>query len=273
MTGTQPLLLAAVAGLALDAAAGSVAGPRPDNQDAGLAAPRLVAVADGVGGSVGGATAAALVVDRLRRGAEFAGRAAPDLVGAVDAANADLAAAVVRDPALAGMATTLTAVALTPEGRLVVAHVGDGRALLLRRGELTRLTSDQTLVQSLLDGGVLTEEQARRHPLRSVVLSVLHGRPDDPAAVVLSALPAEPGDRLLLCTDGLSGAVPPEVLAAVLADEPSPDGAVRRLLEAALAAGTPDNVTAVVADVRIADPAALHPPALVGAVRELPRLP
>ncbi|MGY1810881.1 PP2C family protein-serine/threonine phosphatase [Blastococcus sp. SYSU D00669] len=271
MSGTQPLLLSAVAGLALDTAAGSTAGPRPDNQDAGLAGPRLVAVADGVGGSVGGATAAALVVDRLRRVAELAGPAAPDLVGAVDAANDDLAAAVARQPSLTGMATTLTAAALTPQGRLVVAHVGDGRAHLLRRGGLLRLTVDQTLVQSLLDAGTITEEQARRHPLRHVVLAALHGRPGEPASVVVSALPAEPGDRLLLCSDGLSGAVPPAELRALLADSPTPAVAVRRLLDAALAAGTEDNVTAVVADVRCADPADLAPSSLVGAARELPR--
>jgi PPM family protein phosphatase len=131
----------------------------------------------------------------------------------------------------------------------VLAHVGDSRAYLLRRGELIRLTTDHTLVQALLDSGAITPEQARAHPLRSVVLAALHGRPEDLAGLAVSALPVQPGDRLLLCSDGLSGVVPAATLQRVLRAERRPAAAASRLLMAALAAGTRDDVTAVVADV------------------------
>jgi serine/threonine protein phosphatase PrpC len=269
VTVTEPLVLPEELTLVLDAAADSIAGPRPDNQDAGLAATRLVAVADGVGGSVGGATAAGVVIDRLRAAADRARPEAPDLVGAVQTVNGDLAGVVTRDPSLAGMATTLTAAALTSEGRLILAHVGDSRAYLLRRGELTQLTADHTLVQAMVDSGALTAERARTHPLRSLVLAALHGRPEDVAGLAVSARPLEPGDRLLLCTDGLSGVVPPETLRDLLAQEPAPTAAVRHLLRAALARSTHDNVTAVVAFVGVAVGGPALPACVVGAARGL----
>jgi len=268
---TEPLVLPGQLTLVLESAADSIAGPRPDNQDAGLAAARVVAVADGVGGSFGGATAAGLVIDRLRAAADLARPDAPDLVGSVQAATDDLAAALTRDPALAGMATTLTAAALTSGGRLVLAHVGDSRAYLLRRGELIRLTTDHSLVQALVDSGTITPEQARVHPMRSVVLAALRGRPEDLAGVTVRALPVQPGDRLLLCTDGLSGAVPELALREVLSAEASPADTVRRLLRTALARSTGDNATAVVADVGVLVGGPALPTSVVGAARALRR--
>jgi protein phosphatase len=249
---TEPLVLPGALTLALDAAAESIAGPRPDNQDAGLAGPRLVAVADGVGGSAGGAVAAALVVERLSHAADDAAGDAPDLGRAVSAANDELAAAVAREPSLRSMATTLT---------------GDSRLYLLRRGELVRLTRDDTLVQSLVDAGTITAEQARTHPLRSVVLAALHGRAGDVAEVHHSAVPVAPGDRLLLCTDGLCGAVPEGTIRHILIQERAPAACARRLLRAALVASTTDNVTAVVADVTVHDDGKPAPGARVGAAR------
>lgn len=265
VTATEPLVLPGALTLVLDTAAGSIAGCRAENQDAALAAPRLAAVTDGVGGSAGGAVAASLVIDRLHRSVQRAGQDAPDLAGAVAAAADDLAAAIAGNRALTGMATTLTAVALTPEGRLVVAHVGDSRAYLLRRGGLARLTTDQTLVQSLVDAGTITPEEARSHPLRSLVFAALRGRPEDVADVELSAVPVEPGDRLLLCTDGLSGAVDEATLRSLLTAEAPPADTVPRLLDAALAGASTDNVTAVVADVRAVAGGRLAPAVRVGA--------
>lgn len=237
--------------LRLDAAAVSIAGPRRENQDAAATGRRLLVVADGVGGTAGGAVAAALAVAAVST-------AEDDLAAGFAAANTRLAGAVAADPQLAGMATTLTAVALAGS-RLTVAHVGDSRAYLFRDGRLRQLTHDQTLVQSLVDARFIDLEQARAHPLRSVVLGALHGRDDDLAHIQVAQHDVRPGDRILLCSDGLSGVVAAEVLARVLAEEPVPTAAATRLVRDALAAGTHDNVTAVVADV-----AALTAPAHTG---------
>jgi protein phosphatase len=228
--------------LVLDAAAVSIPGPRRDNQDAALAGVRLLAVADGVGGNVGGSVASSIAVDALAQ----VGPA--DLVAGVATASTRLGAAVAADPGLRGMATTLTAVALV-DGHLVVGHIGDSRAYLLRDGDLRQLTHDQTVVQSLVDAGVIDDEQARTHPLRSVVLGALHGVDDDLSHLDLTRVPARPGDRVLVCSDGLSGVVRADLLARVLGGEWRPDAAARRLVRDALVAGTHDNVTAVVADV------------------------
>jgi protein phosphatase len=163
------------------------------------------------------------------------------------------------------MATTLTAAALTPDGRLAVAHVGDSRGYLLRDGRLVQLTHDQTLVQALLDAGTITAAEARAHPLRSVVLAALHGRADDTAHVVVTLHELRAGDRLLLCSDGLTGVVTPATLTRILTEEHRPADTVARLLRASLAAGTRDNVTAVVADIAVVG--SLRPawPTVVGA--------
>jgi protein phosphatase len=232
--------------LVLDAAGVSIAGPRPDNQDAALASSRLLAVADGVGGNVGGAVASTLALEALAQVGPT------DLVAGVAAASTRLGAAAAGAPELEGMATTLTAVALV-DAHLVLGHVGDCRAYLLRDGDLRQLTHDQTVVQSLVDAGVISEEQARTHPLRSVVLGALHGVDDDLSHLDLARVPARPGDRVLVCSDGLSGVVRADLLARVLSEEPRPEAAARRLVRDALVAGTQDNVTAVVADVLSAE--------------------
>jgi protein phosphatase len=251
--------------LVLEAAAASIRGLRADNQDAGCAGAQLLAVADGVGGKPGGATAAALVIRRLV-GSVAADVDAPDggLAAAVAAANADLAAVATAHPELAGMATTLTAAVLAPQGHLVVAHVGDTRAYLFRRGQLRLLTTDHTFVQGLVDAGVIDSDQARRHPFRSVVVRTLQGREAD-AQVDVTVHPMRSGDRVLLCSDGLSGAVDPDLISRILSEERRPADATDRLLRAALAAGTHDNVTAVVADLVHAGAAPTAVPAAVGA--------
>ena len=127
--------------------------------------------------------------------------------------------------------------------------MGDSRAYLLREGELRQLTTDQTVVQSLVDGGVVSVEQARSHPLRSVLLGALRGADGDLEHLVTTTDHARPGDRLLVCSDGLSGVVEPDLIERILSDEERPVAAANRLIRAALAAGTHDNVTVVVGDV------------------------
>jgi PPM family protein phosphatase len=164
------------------------------------------------------------------------------------------------------MATTLTAASVTSEGRLTLGHIGDSRAYLFRGGALVQLTRDHTWVQVLVDAGTLSRRQASRHPMRSVLLAVLHGSEDDLLKVETSTHVVHPGDRLLLCSDGLSSAVDVEQLRRILAAEPDPVAAASALLQAALDAPAQDNVTLVVADVTTSRHPACAPTVVVGAV-------
>lgn len=228
---------------------------RQTNQDAFYAGPRLLALADGVGGHVGGECAATLAVSALI-GLD---RAEPDddLLGAlrtaVDAGNAAIAMAVAERPELHGMASTLTAM-LFAGSRMGLAHVGDSRAYLLRDHELRQLTTDDTFVRPLIDAGELTPAQARTHPMRSVLLHSLSGRELEPS---LRMVCPYPGDRYLLCSDGLSDVVDDAAIAQTLA-VPDRDTAADELVELALAGGGPDNITVVLADVVEAQPEERH---------------
>jgi serine/threonine protein phosphatase PrpC len=237
--------------LTMRPAVASEAGVRQNNEDAAFASARLAAVADGVGGAVAGEVASELAINKLigldkRRLAEPLPR---ELEAVVDDANAVIDFAISYDPVLAGMGTTLTAVALSNEGEYVVANVGDSRTYLLRGGRLHRLTRDDSFVQDLIDRGALSEDEARSHPRRSIVLDVLNG--DERPASRLRTVRARAGDRLLLCSDGVTDYLADAALAAML--EPGVDArvAARRILAEALAAGSRDNVTAVVADVEL----------------------
>ena len=260
--------------LVLEAAACSIAGPRPENQDAGYAGPGLLAVADGVGGKPAGGVASSLAIRQLSYSLQRADARATDttLSSAVSAANECLRDAAAICPEWTGMTTTLTAVALTGDDRVVVAHIGDARAYLVRDGHVLRLTADHTFVQGLVDAGVISVAQARVHPMRSIVLHALRGTADDLSHVEVAAFPVQRGDRLLVCSDGLSGVVPSETIGRILVEERRPAHAVTRLMRAALAAGSKDDVTAVVGDITVEGAAPLAPPSLVGSVsaREIP---
>jgi PPM family protein phosphatase len=226
----------------------SEVGVRENNEDAAFASPRLVAVADGVGGAAAGEVASRLAIDKMvgldkRRLVHPLEREFDD---AVADANAAIAFLTFYDPGLAGMGTTLTAVALSNDGAYLIANVGDSRTYLLRDGCLHRLTRDHSLVQELIDRGALSEEEARRHPQRSVVLEALDGveRP----LPTLRTVRAQAGDRLVLCSDGVTDYLPDDVLAALLSTHDAAV-AVRQLVDAALDHGSRDNVTAVIADV------------------------
>ncbi|MPR00381.1 SpoIIE family protein phosphatase [Modestobacter sp. I12A-02628] len=233
-----------------DAAAVSRTGPRPDNQDSALAGSRLIAVADGVGGNVGGAVASSLVASWLAPlGCGVGGLGGPDaLARLVRRANARITAGCAVRPALRGMATTLVALTADETG-VSLAHIGDSRGYLLRDGVLTQVTKDHSLVQALVDAGRLAPEDVSTHPQRSVVYAALHGGHDDTDGLDVSVLDVRGGDRLMVCSDGLSDVVPAAHLAAALVSAGSPEDACHSLLRAALDAPAHDNITIVVADV------------------------
>lgn len=220
---------------------------RQNNEDAGFAGPYLQLVADGVGGAAAGEVASATTAYVVSAfAATWPGEdPAWVLATAVREAHRQLALGVEEDRTRAGMATTLTAV-LAHGDRFLLAHVGDSRAYLLRGGELGQLTTDHTLVQSLVDQGRLERGQVASHPHRSVVLRSVDG--ESVPELDLCRLHLARGDRLLLCSDGLSDLVGEEDIADLLAI-PEPDPAAAALVDAALAAGGRDNVTCLVADV------------------------
>lgn len=221
---------------------------RPHNEDAGFAGPYLQLVADGVGGAAAGEVASATttyVVTALAMGRPEQDGASL-LAEAVATAHEQLRRGTRADESRSGMATTLTAV-LARHDRVTLAHVGDSRAYALRDRELRRLSTDQTLVQLLVDKGDLTPDQVAGHPFRNVVLRSVNG--DEPVEPALQDLDVGVGDRLLLCSDGLTDFVPEAEIVGVLAN-PDADEAAQRLVALALEAGGRDNVTCLVADLR-----------------------
>ena len=233
----------AMSALALSCAVRTDTGPvRPHNEDAAFATPRLAAVADGVGGHAAGEVASRVVIGVLA-GFEKSwvdGSLDEALARAVADGNDRIAFFMECRPETAGMGTTLTAVAL--HGDYVVANIGDSRTYLLRDGELRRLTRDDSYLQELLDAGVVTPEAARAHPHRNLVTAALDGAPG--RVPTITRVPARAGDRLLLCSDGVSDVLDEPQIAELLVREDAADALVR----AALEAGARDNVTAVVAD-------------------------
>ncbi|MFF8243354.1 MerR family DNA-binding transcriptional regulator [Streptomyces griseus] len=233
---------------------------RTTNQDAAFAGPRLLAVADGFG--AGGAEASAAAIEALKPsvwGAREGALSAADLLNALED-TADSASRAVRDavaPCAApdGSGTTLTAMLWTGS-RLGLVHIGDSRAYLLRGGELFRITQDHSLVQSMIDDGSLTEEEAASHPQRALLLRALVGGVGS-APVAVAVRPdvrlreVRAGDRYLLCSDGLSAVVDEAELRAAVIAADDPEAAVRRLVGLAREAGGPDNVACAVADVAV----------------------
>ncbi|MFD0901262.1 Stp1/IreP family PP2C-type Ser/Thr phosphatase [Actinomadura sediminis] len=221
---------------------------REGNEDSAYAGAHLLAVADGMGGHVGGEIASAAAIEALRRLDKDlpANELLAALEHTVKAANDNLHRIVESDPALQGMGTTLTAM-LWAGDQVALVHIGDSRAYLLRDGSLFQITHDHTLVQSLVDEGRISPDEAASHPQRSLLLRALDGRGEvDPD---LSLREAQVGDRYLLCSDGLSGVVTAETIFQVLTDVDEPEQAVRQLIDLANRGGGPDNITCVVADV------------------------
>jgi PPM family protein phosphatase len=239
---------------------------REGNEDSGYAGPHLLVIADGMGGHAAGEVASSVVVSTLASLDEDppGGDLLDHLADAVQSANRQLADMTSTDPILEGMGTTVTAM-LSVGPRVGLVHVGDSRAYLLRGGELQQVTRDHTFVQSLVDEGRISLEEADQHPQRNLVMRALDGREE--LDLDLSVREVTAGDRLLLCSDGLSGVVSADTLVETLG-RGEPDEAVEALVELALRAGGPDNVTCVVADVVDNDTLTAGHPVVVGAATD-----
>lgn len=243
---------------------------RQGNEDSGYAAARLLIVADGMGGHAGGELASATAVATLADIADEdlgQGEALTRLAEAVDSAGSTIGLVVADSPDLAGMGTTVTALYWLSDGdgaRIAVVHVGDSRAYLLREGELSQITHDHTYVQTLVDAGRITEEEAHTHPRRNLLMRALDGM--QVAEPDLSVREARLGDRYLLSSDGLHGLVSNDEIARILGTR-EPTVCVTELVDLALSRGAPDNVTVVVAHV-IDGAEATALPVVVGAAGE-----
>lgn len=221
---------------------------RGHNEDAGFVGPDLVLVADGVGGAAAGEVASATTACAVCATAMERRDDDPTVVlnAGVRRAQHLLARGVGRDPGRAGMASTLTAV-LTNGERFALAQVGDSRAYVLRADELIRVTRDHTWVAESVEDGRLTEDEARVHPWRNVLLRSVNGDDDAQVAEVLP-LALRRGDRVLLASDGLTDLVPEQRIEEVL-HRHDDNTAVEILVAEALALGGTDNITCVVATV------------------------
>lgn len=240
---------------------------RADNEDSAFVGPYVALVADGVGGAAAGEVASATAAYAVSATvlARFGEPPEVLLAAGAEAAVASIRRGVQSDLNRLGMATTLTAVACDGS-RVVLAHVGDSRAYLWRGGVLTQVSRDHTYVQQLVETGRLDAHDVPRHPWRNVVLRSLDGDPVHDG-VDLVPLAVSPGDRLLLCSDGLTDLVPDPLIAELL-EVGDPQSAAAVLTQAALAAGGKDNVTCVVLDV-VDGPMVVGDGQLLGAVREI----
>lgn len=237
---------------------------RQSNQDSGYAGPNLLVLADGMGGPAGGDIASSIAIDHLRSldtEADTPEEALESLREAIAQAHQELCERSTQDPALAGLGTTCIAIRRS-QNAITMTHIGDSRAYRLRGGELRQMTNDHSFVQYLVDTGQLTPEQAETHPQRSVLLRVLGDSQED-----VNLDESQPdftvGDRWLLCSDGLCGFVSGQTIGKMLYRSETPQQACETLVELALKAGGPDNITCVVADI-VEDPQAQEPQ-IVGA--------
>ena len=218
---------------------------RTHNEDAVLLSPPLYAVADGLGGHQAGEIASTLAVESLLENAPL--RADAKALGrAVRSANRAVIDGAREGLGRAGMGTTLTA-AIVEDTRIAIAHAGDSRAYLFHGGELERITLDHSVVADLIRQGSITEEESRTHPNRSVITRALGSDPNMYADTF--EVDAEPGDRLLLCSDGLTSMLTDVRIADILASYRDPESAVRALVDAANGEGGQDNISVVVVQI------------------------
>ena len=245
---------------------------RSNNEDSAYAGPHLLALADGMGGHAGGDVASSTVIAGLVSldDEALSGRDLSEaLLARILSANADIGNEVRSEPRLDGMGTTLIAM-LRSGDKIVLAHIGDSRAFMVRDGVVTQVTKDHSFVQTLVDEGRITAEEAQTHPQRSLVTRVLTGSVDDEPDLVVRQ--GRIGDRYLLASDGLTDYVARDTIDEVLTAPGSPADCADRLVALALRAGAPDNVTVIVSDIvdGTTDSAPPTQPQVVGAaaVRE-----
>lgn len=240
---------------------------RQGNEDAYLVEEPLFAVADGMGGHLAGEVASATAVESITTSSSRdMPRDTAALAALVRGANAAIWDKAQQEPELRGMGTTCT-VALVEDGQLHIAHVGDSRGYLLRNDELTQVTEDHTLVGRMVREGRLAPEEAERHPQRSIITRALGA--DSQVEVDEISMPIEEGDRILICSDGLTSMIDVESVHGVLTREQDPKRAVDALVDMALEAGGEDNVTVVLIDV--VDDSAGPPAPLSDESRAAPR--
>ncbi|RXZ46244.1 PP2C family protein-serine/threonine phosphatase [Agromyces binzhouensis] len=253
-----------MASVKASAAVSHVGRVRASNQDSGYAGRRLFLVADGMGGHAGGDVASAIATRRIADAdADYdsTADAAAALESALLSANRNLEETVAEHSELTGMGTTTSAM-LVQRDRVVIAHIGDSRVYLFRSGELSQVSTDHTFVQRLVDAGRITAEEAMVHPRRSVLMRVL-GDVEASPEIDTMVIDTHPGDRWMLCSDGLSGVVSFDDIHEMLAADAGAKQVADRLVKASLDGGAPDNVTVVVVD--IGDPPAPDtPPLIVG---------
>jgi len=242
---------------------------REHNEDSAFVAPYVALVADGVGGAAAGEVASATVAYVASSVAlsRFGDRPEDVIRDAVAAARANLRRGVEDDSSRDGMATTLTML-VSDGARILLGHVGDSRAYRYRAGNLVQLSRDHTYVQTLIDAGMLRPEEMAVHPWRNVVLRSLQGSPEaELTDVDVLEVTTRPGDRLMLCSDGLTDMVADERIAEVMRLK-DPHSAAAVLTQAALEAGGHDNITCVVVDV-VDGPVVVGDGRLLGAVMDL----
>jgi protein phosphatase len=227
-----------------DGARSDVGRGRPENEDSVLVdrEHHLYAVADGMGGHRAGEVASATAIESLR--SAYAGGRPLDQ--AVEAANAAVFAKAAADDALRGMGTTLTALAVEDGHTALLGHVGDSRAYLMRDGAVTQVTDDHSLVEQLVREGRLSPEEAQHHPQRAIITRALGV--DAQVEVDVYRVELEPGDRLLICSDGLTNMLSDDTIALALRRHPDPQQAADTLVDMANQAGGDDNITVVVLD-------------------------
>jgi PPM family protein phosphatase len=215
---------------------------RLGNEDANVFKPPFFAIADGMGGARAGEIAAGLAAATLEEGAP---ESADGIVALIEEANRRVWERSVQDPETAGMGTTLTAALVDAEaGTIVIGHVGDSRAYLYRDGELEQLTTDHSLVVELVESGILTPEEAERHPQRSAITRAVGTEPT--VEVDAFTVDAKPGDLYLICSDGLTDMLAAEEVEDVIESaEADPSRAAEALVAAANARGGEDNITVV----------------------------
>jgi protein phosphatase len=231
-------------------AASDVGKVRSSNQDSGYAGANLFFVADGMGGHAGGDIASAITAQHVALAdepVENAQQAEQRLIDYIWQANEKLGVSVAEHPDLAGMGTTFSGIFV--HGTSVsIGHIGDSRIYLARDGVVKQITSDHTFVQRLVDTGRITEEEALVHPRRSVLMRVL-GDVEQFPEVDIETFETKPGDRWMVCSDGLSGVVPDGLMKRILLSTPTAQEATELLVGEALEFGAPDNVTVVLVDV------------------------
>ena len=238
---------------------------RSNNQDSGYSGANLFAVADGMGGHAGGDVASSIAIQRLEpldQAYTSTEDAQASLQAAATTAAGDLIRAAKERPELAGLGTTVSAIIMVDE-YAVIGHIGDSRIYLYRDDALTQITADHTFVQRLVDSGRITPEEARYHPRRSVLMRVLSDMDSDPE-LDMFVMPTMPGDRWLLCSDGLSGVVDEAHMLKAMRLGMAPGRTADNLLKQALDGGAPDNVTIVIVDVGGQHPLSSGTPTIVG---------